>query len=183
MFEAPPQLLPHESLGIDDELELRALRPEDTEELFLLTDENREYLARYLPWVPDTTQAADCRIFIERIIGERKDGQGYGFGIIQRGRMIGYIRLMQVDQIPEIAYWVAESAAGQGVATKAAQTITEFGLNVLGLDTIMIRVRPDNTPSNRVAQKLGYKLTGIQTDRDRAHNIWVKKASYQASLS
>ena len=42
-------------LKIDDDLELQLLEERHAEELFALTDENRDYLREWLPWLDNTT--------------------------------------------------------------------------------------------------------------------------------
>jgi ribosome-associated toxin RatA of RatAB toxin-antitoxin module len=41
----------YDSLNIDEHVRLTQLQPEQASVLFALTDNNREYLGRFLPWV------------------------------------------------------------------------------------------------------------------------------------
>ena len=51
-------------IEVGDDLEMRLLEESDAERLFALTDENRAYLRRWLPWLDDTTTVAHTQAFI-----------------------------------------------------------------------------------------------------------------------
>lgn len=167
----------YESLAIDEHVHLRQLTREDTDELFALVDTNRDYLAPWLEWVDDTKSPTDSVGFITSVQEKRQAGSEYQWGIILDGNIVGHTGIMHLNdsQKPEIGYWVAKSVAGQGLTTKVAHAITLFGMEQLNLEEIIIRAEPENTGSNRVAEKLGYvKLPGTQVDPgiDRPFNIW-----------
>jgi len=170
----------YETLSIDDTLELRAVTREDAQTMFDLTVGNRQYLAKYLPWANETKSVNDSLAFIDATDNKRINGAEYGFGIVVSGQIVGHISLMHLkdDKMPEIGYWIAESASGGGITTKAAKTVTNFGLNTLGLNCILIRAVPENTGSNKIAESLGYKLEEIVFDeKGLAHNHWVIRKS------
>lgn len=172
----------YEYIKIEEGLELLALDIGSAEALFDATDRSREYLAKYLPWVNDTTSVEDSRAFIESVQEKRASGEEYGFGIILGGQVVGHISLMHVKgengKIPEIGYWITESASGKGVTTKVARAVTQLGLKELQLDLILIRAAADNTASNWIARSLGYYKDEIQADEDGAlTNYWLKERS------
>ncbi len=51
---------------IDKNIQLELLDARHTKELFQLTDQNREYLAQWLPWVDSVQQPEDTAQFIEQ---------------------------------------------------------------------------------------------------------------------
>jgi ribosomal-protein-serine acetyltransferase len=175
-------LLPpnNQEIVIDDSLTLRALSLGQAEELFSLTEANRDYLGEWLPWVDKTRSVEDSAGFISSIIQNRAAGTELGFGIVLEDKVVGHISLMHIDddREPEIGYWVSKDCAGQGVTTKAATAVSDFAFHTLGLDKVIIRADPNNIGSNRVAEKLGYTL-----ERQDPHavegvmNIWVKSAN------
>lgn len=167
----------HEALFVDEHIVLRAVTEEEAERLFYITDQSREYLAEYLPWVRYVNSSTDSLDFIKKTRGERAEGSQFGFGIYVEGRLVGHISLMHVtdEQSPEIGYWIAKEFSGRGVTTGAADAVTKFGFDVLGLRSIVIKAAVDNTGSNKIAQKLGYELSGTeQSDNDTTINIWRK---------
>lgn len=179
MTEQHHTSLPYETFRVDDELVLRGLNTADSEELFKLVDANRVYLAQYLPWANSTKSVDDSIAFIQKTKQERLNGSGYGFGLILNGEIAGHVGLMDIQSEkselgPEIGYWITEAESGKGLTTKAAEALTDFGLNELKLDSIIIRAKEDNVASNRVAEKLGYTYKGVFRDDDNENcNHWV----------
>ncbi len=170
----------YQTLPIDDTLELRAVPRKEAQTMFDLTVDNRPYLARYLPWADETKTVDDSLAFIEATESKRANGEEYGFGIVLEGQIVGHISIMHLKdgKMPEIGYWIAEPVSGSGITTKAAKALTHFGLETLGLDTILIRAVPENIASNKIAENLGYKLEGVELDeKGLPHNHWVLRKS------
>jgi RimJ/RimL family protein N-acetyltransferase len=83
-------------------------------------------------------------------------------------KFIGNSLLNQVNrryQMANLSYWVRTSHTGQGIATKAARLVARYGFEKLGLQRIEIVVSNDNTPSLRVAEKLGAIREGLLRNR------------------
>lgn len=178
MSEAYTENLPYEVLPVEGNISLRQLKPEEAPVLFGLVDENREYLREWLPWVDHTHTPDDSAKFIAEMIQKRKEATEYGYAICIDDEPVGHMSLMHVSDdknLPEIGYWIASSASGQGNTTKAAQTLTDFGLHTLGLPKIIIMAKPENIASNKVAEKLGYKLqeTAYSERLNEVVNIWA----------
>ena len=79
---------------IDSATALRVLREDDAAELFALTDANRAFLRRWLPWVDLVMSEDDSRSFLETVTLQREEGRGPTFGIVQRRRFGGCRRLL-----------------------------------------------------------------------------------------
>lgn len=61
-----------------------------------------------------------------------------------------------------VGYWVDESIAGRGLAPRAVALAADYCFQVLGLHRIEVNIRPENTKSLRVAQKLGLRNEGLR---------------------
>ncbi|MEY3770326.1 MAG: hypothetical protein RL390_1190 [Actinomycetota bacterium] len=61
----------------------------------------------------------------------------------------------------EIGYWLAKEARGQGICTRAAELITEYGLMTIGFKRIDGIVDVRNEPSKAALLKAGYEFEGI----------------------
>jgi len=162
------------ALEIELGLRLKQLELAQSDHLFELTEQNRDYLSKWLPWPERTHSSDDSRAFIESIALKRKNGEEYGFGIEVDGNLVGHISLMHLkgEKEPEIGYWIALNCAGKGVTTKSVIALTQFGFETLGLKNIIIRAHPDNIGSNKVAEKAGYKYGYQTTDDDGLLNVW-----------
>lgn len=168
-------VLPYTEIEVEPGLRLKQLEISQAERVFNITDQNRDYLGKWLPFPAKTNEVSDTKSFIELMLKERASNQQYGYGIELEGEVVGHISLMHLkdDREPEIGYWIASEASGKGIVTKAVNTLTDFGFNSLGLPKIIIRVHPDNVGSNRIAEKAGYKLVGqINDETEGPFNVW-----------
>jgi len=56
-----------------------------------------------------------------------------------------------------LAYLICSRFWGHGYATEAARAILDYGLQTLGIHTVEALIRPDNTRSIRLAERLGMR--------------------------
>jgi ribosomal-protein-serine acetyltransferase len=148
---------------IDDDIELRLLEERHADELFALTDRNREHLARWLPWVDATREVADTLAFIRRVRRIYADNKMYPTGIWHREQIAGTLGLQGLDWDAgsgEIGYWLGAEFEGNGVMTRACRKLISFGLEDLDLNRIAIRCHPENTRSSAIPKRLGFTLEG-----------------------
>ena len=88
------------------------------------------------------------------------------------GKFIGRCGLLpwEIDGKPEIeiAYLIDKAYWNQGLATEAAQGLLQNGFEKLKLSRMICMMHPDNTASQRVAEKIGMTLerevNGIAAD-------------------
>lgn len=169
---------PYETILVGDALRLRQLRLDEAEYLFSLVDANREYLRKWLPWVDKTLSLQDSKKFIEETIIHRQDRSEYGYAIVLGGSPIGHMSLMHLSsgEEPEIGYWISRDASGKGITTEAADALTRFGFETLKLPKIVIKADQQNIASNKVAEKLGYKVERTEPSKytNHAANVWTK---------
>jgi ribosomal-protein-alanine N-acetyltransferase len=60
----------------------------------------------------------------------------------------------------QIGYWIDQRFAGQGVMPTAVALVTDYCLFELDLHRIEVAIRPENTASLRVVEKLGFTEVG-----------------------
>ena len=81
------------------------------------------------------------------------------FSVIERssGRWIGRLGPWKPVDWPgtEVGWGLAREAWGKGYATEVARPMIEYVFGVSTLDTIYATIAPENTKSQRVADKLG----------------------------
>lgn len=84
------------------------------------------------------------------------------------------IRHMGVAYILDKQYW------GQGYATEGARACMEYAFHTLNATEVIAEIRPENLPSQRVAQRLGMNVTGQfikhYNGKDMLHLIYSRKA-------
>ncbi len=65
-------------------------------------------------------------------------------------------------QMASIGYWIARDQAGRGITPLAVAMATDYAMRVVGLHRIEICIRPENAPSLRVVEKLGFREEGLR---------------------
>ncbi len=75
-------------------------------------------------------------------------------------RMLGAVGLHALSltrRRSEIGYWTAPWARGQGIAQGALEMLSGWALESLGLERLDLYAEPENSASQRVAERAGYK--------------------------
>lgn len=90
---------------------------------------------------------------------------GHGMWALERrsdGTLIGRVGFLQPEGWPgcELAWTLARGAWGQGFATEAVAAARAFGREQLGLGPLISLIRPDNSRSIRLAERLGATCEG-----------------------
>jgi RimJ/RimL family protein N-acetyltransferase len=89
--------------------------------------------------------------------------RGYGrWALIEQatGRLIGQVGLHNPEGWPglEAGWLLARDRWGHGFATEAGHAVLAYAFGQLGADHLISLIRPANTASIRVAQRLGERL-------------------------
>ena len=105
----------------------------------------------------------------------------YGHGLFtvrerHGGRFVGDVGLAtfhrdlgaDFDPFPEAAWVLARSAHGKGYATEAVQAAHEWFFSRREAVRTVCIIAPDNLPSIRVAERLGYRPFGQTLYKDKA---------------
>ncbi len=61
----------------------------------------------------------------------------------------------------DLGYRLMKKHWGQGYATEASQACLEYGFKTLGLKRVVAQASPENIPSIKVIQKLGFSFRGV----------------------
>jgi ribosomal-protein-alanine N-acetyltransferase len=75
--------------------------------------------------------------------------------------------------LPEIGWYLAPGHGRRGLATEAARAILRYGLDQLGLHSVWALIHADNTPSLRLADRLGFLCVGSGVHYGAQHRIHV----------
>jgi ribosomal-protein-serine acetyltransferase len=149
---------------IDEQLSLALPQPFMSQELFEITDKNRERLIPNLPWVNNVREASDTLSFINRALQNYSDGKDLQLVIFWRGRIVGTVGFVSINpkhRQAEIGYWLDKEHSGQGIVTKCVREVIKHGFQVLNLHRIQIRCATTNLPSQKVALRVGMREEGI----------------------
>lgn len=147
----------------DERVIVRPYREEDAAALQEAIAESREHLRPFLPFY--NQQLEESRDWVNRQRAAwilREDLNSAIFDAT--GRFVGgaglHPKKWEIRSF-EIGYWLRASAEGKGYMTAAVRLLTDFAMNELHAQSLMIRCAEENVRSAAVAKRLGYKYEGI----------------------
>ena len=145
----------------DDKILLRPLADDDKEELTRLAN-NKKIWDNLRDLMPHPYTIDNAIFFINLT---KKEEPQMTFAIEYKGSLCGVIGLVAQQDVykktAEIGYWIGEPFWNKGIATKAVNLITGYGLNQLDLVRIHTGVFEYNTSSMKVLEKCGYNKEGV----------------------
>jgi RimJ/RimL family protein N-acetyltransferase len=140
------------------------LRPWRTDDAKVMTDIVSEPSIPRWTFLPDGMTAEQAERWIENRESQRMNGSGFALAIeVQASpQILGCVGLAGLDAElgPEAYYWIGASARGQGVATRALWRVCRWAFDNAGLARVRIFTEPDNLPSRRVAERVGFVQEG-----------------------
>lgn len=77
-----------------------------------------------------------------------------------------------------LGYWVDQAKAGRGIAPMAVAMATDHCFHTLGLHRMEINIRPENGPSLRVVEKLGFRDEGYRERFLHINGEWADHRSF-----
>jgi ribosomal-protein-serine acetyltransferase len=166
---------------VDADIALRPLAPDDARAVFSLTDENRDYLRTWLPWVDAVRAEADTAEFIRTTERRTAEGHGFSFAIWYRQSIVGTVGHHYVDRpnrSTQIGYWVAAPLQHRGIATRACAGIIDVSFSTLDVHRVELRCATGNTRSCRIAERLGFRHEGVLRDAEWLYDHYVDHNLY-----
>lgn len=70
----------------------------------------------------------------------------------------------------EIGYSLNEKYRGKGYMLEALKSVIDHGFNEMKLNRIEAFIKPDNAPSKRIIEKLGFKKEGVLREHYKSEN-------------
>lgn len=149
-------------------MELQPLRRRDAGEWSRLRSANEDWLR---PWEPTSTQPwavrhspAAYRAMRRALARRARTGVTVPFGIRVEGRLVGQVT---VDNVVRgalrsgwLGYWIDRGVAGRGLASLAVALVCDHAFGPMGLHRLQADIRPENEPSRRLVQGLGFRQEG-----------------------
>ncbi|MEV8146367.1 GNAT family protein [Specibacter sp. NPDC078709] len=77
-----------------------------------------------------------------------------------------------------LGYWVDQGRAGRGIVPTAVAMATDHCFQTLGLHRMEINIRPENTASLRVVEKLGFRDEGLRPRYLHINGRWADHRSF-----
>ncbi len=155
---------------------VRPIRLRDARALDRELSDNRTWLRPWEATSPHGPVAFDARGSIRSLLAGARNGTGEPYAIELDGEFVGQLNVSGIGygslSSASIGYWVAERAAGRGVTPTAVALATDHCFFGLGLHRMEVCIRPDNAPSLRVVEKLGFRYEGLRRRYIHINGDW-----------
>ena len=171
----------------DGGITLRLIRQRDAGEWREVRRRNRDWLQ---PWEASLPPEASLITEVPATFGEmvrrmRRDaraGRSLPWAIIVDGRFAGQLTVGGITygslRSAYIGYWIDKELAGRGIMPAAVAMACDFCLDVMRLHRIEINIRPENTASLRVVEKIGLRKEGERPKFLHIDGEWRDHVTY-----
>nr|WP_182541583.1 GNAT family protein [Nocardioides ginsengisegetis] len=145
------------------------LRPLAARDARAWRDARRRNAAWLAPWDATVPPGADARptsfrALVRRLRRLARQGSTYPFALVVGGRFAGQVTVNNVvrgsAQFASVGYWLDRDFAGRGVMPTAVALVIDHCFTTAGLHRVEIAIRPENSNSLRVVEKLGLREVG-----------------------
>ncbi|MCM3322157.1 GNAT family N-acetyltransferase [Cytobacillus kochii] len=160
-------------MNIDSSLKLHLLEPYHSEDFYLLIEQNRAYLAEWLPWVQFTDSIEKTNAVISSWLQQFHTQNGIFLGIFINQKLIGSISLHTIDwknKQASIGYLLDQTHQGKGLITKSVNHLIHYTFSHLHLHRIEIKCALKNDKSRKIPEKLGFTQEGVLRDSEYINN-------------
>jgi ribosomal-protein-alanine N-acetyltransferase len=158
------------------DVRLRLVRMKDVKALEKALLGNRSWLRPWEATNPHAPNSFDIRGMVRSLLRAVDDHTGLPFVIEHEGQIVGQINVANIlhgsVSSAVIGYWVVPEVAGKGITPTAVALVSDYLYNVVGLHRIEIDIRPENSASLRVVQKLGFRYEGLKQRYIHINGAW-----------
>lgn len=155
---------------------IRGIKTRDAKKLEEELMRNRAWLRQWEATVPHSFVSFDTKAGIRNLLAHARVGAGIPFAIEYDGELVGQLNVSAIAygslSSAQLGYWVAERVAGQGVTPTAVALATDYCLHNLGVHRMEICIRPENTASLRIVEKLGFRYEGLRRRYIHINGDW-----------
>ncbi|WP_223701645.1 GNAT family N-acetyltransferase [Sutcliffiella deserti] len=166
---------------IDEQLSLKLTEEKDAERLFELTDNSRDYLREWLPWLDSTKTVEDTRDFIKGTRQSYAENKAMSTMILYKGGIVGtagYNTIDWTNKVVYIGYWLDKDYQGNGIMTRVAEALTDYAISELRMNRVDIRAAEENLKSRGIPERLGFTMEGKIRQAEWLYDHYVDHAVY-----
>jgi ribosomal-protein-alanine N-acetyltransferase len=126
---------------------------------------NEHWLAQWEPTLPgpwyDLNGPDSFRYVLRELRRAARTGEAMPFAVCYEGQLVGQLSIGNIVRRALCSgyagYWIDVRAAGRGIIPTALALVVDHAFHSGGLHRIEVNIRPENTPSRRVVEKLGFR--------------------------
>jgi [ribosomal protein S5]-alanine N-acetyltransferase len=150
-------------------VELHPLRRGDADEWSRLRRANEDWLSPWEPSSPvpwsDRHTPATYRAMRRAVARRARLGTSVPLAVRVEGRLAGQVTLDNIVRGAmrggHLGYWIDRRVAGQGMASLAVALVCDHAFGAVGLHRVEADIRPENLPSRRLVERLGFRQEGL----------------------
>ena len=154
----------------------RPIRVRDAKPLERELIENRSWLRKWEATNPQGPMSFDTRASIRALQANARAGLGLPFLLEYDGEIAGQLNVSSISYgsvaSASIGYWVSERFAGKNITPIGVALAADYCFYSVGLHRIEICIRPENGPSLRVVEKLGFRYEGLRRRYIHINGDW-----------
>jgi len=160
----------------DGAVTIRPIRLRDARVLERELQANRAWLRQWEATNPHGPVGFDTRASIRSLLANARSGGGLPFAVEVDGEFAGQLNVSGITygslSSATIGYWIAERFAGRNATPTAVALATDHCFFTMGLHRMEICIRPENEPSLRVVEKLGFRYEGLRRRYIHINGDW-----------
>jgi ribosomal-protein-alanine N-acetyltransferase len=145
------------------------------------------------PWEPTNPETPLFRSGLGPYVGmvhtmrrEARQGLALPWVVTYEGRFAGQLTVGAIvwgsARSAQIGYWIDRSIAGRGVMPMAVAMAVDHCFFTVGLHRVEANIRPENTASRRVVEKLGFREEGIRRRHLHIDGAWRDHICYAVTV-
>ena len=171
----------------EGDITLRPLKQSDARQWREVRRRNLDWLR---PW--EATLPPEARVdghviptfgmMVRRLRREAREGRTLPFALTYQGRLVGQVTVGGIAwgslRAGYVGYWIDSAVAGRGIMPVAVAMAVDHCFDALHLHRIEINIRPENTASLRVVEKLGLRLEGERAAYLHIDGDWRDHLTY-----
>jgi ribosomal-protein-alanine N-acetyltransferase len=170
--------------------ELR-LRPVDYSDAAAWRTARQRSAAWLAPWdatVPPggESRPVSFRSLVRTLKRSARKGTAYPFAIDVNGLFAGQVTVSNIvrgsAQFASIGYWIDQQYAGRGIVPRSVALVIDHCFTAAGLHRIEIAIRPENSNSLRVVEKLGLQEVGYAPRYLHIDGAWRDHRIYAVTV-
>lgn len=159
-----------------NEVSVRVVRVRDAKKLEQLVLGNRDWLRPWEATNPAGPNSFDIKGQVRGLLKQMDNQQGLPLVIEVEGQLVGQLNVSNIlhgsVSSAILGYWISPEAAGKSVTPLAVALVTDYLFNVVGLHRVEIDIRPENSASLRVVEKLGFRFEGLKERYIHINGDW-----------
>ena len=164
-------------------MELRPIRRRDVGAWREVRSANATWLARWEATPPEGAPAEVSFASMVRFLrAEARGGRMLPWVVTYDGRLVGQLTVGSITmgslRSGQVGYWIDQRFAGRGIIPTAVALAVDHGFRVVGLHRVEVNIRPENSASLRVAEKLGFRDEGLRPRLLHIDGAWRDHRSF-----